>query len=642
MESDSTDLNKSYDFKLSFNTEDQSIWSSGDAFIFDFKKQFLTPSFSTDSIKIDPGPVKTSGITVDPRFAFSAEGQMGVEAGFLLNSGSVDANIDYDVNFQAPASLNAGEFFKLHGSVAASNSSAFVTTSPTLETYLDGIIRFRINDFYEAKVSGGSIFNGIKNGTFVHQRDQGHGGSRVELDIQEELYGFNKDGLGRLVLAGKDQGGVGDEISIGEPDPLAKFKIGDWRIDATGKLSGSSVSALGSTELLANTLDIDQLLAGKAAPLFGLGATFKLGPNIDLSVAYDILDYEVISSIGYQQNFDINSTVSVVLSFSENVLVKDANGNQLERDTIFVDDMANLPEIALIGQSVEVTPEFIIDADLHNQTDINFDAIFEFKVIAAKLDLDFHSTFVNRDIYSKSLGPLRTFEHNLLSEKIPVYNEEFDLGGFERITGEKFILSVNQQDSVDNPGGHNNDSGIIHVRETSLADIISFHVDSQTDTVLFTLNSGEQVFENAKRIHFSDAVVAFDTAAPSNENPGENVWQAAALYHAGFGAMADIKMLSQWVVEADQINNMAELAMKMINHYAPGISSDKFVTHVYKVLTNEIPTKETVQFYVDQIGEDRPYKNQGEIFAYAASLPINAEIVTELVGDAQQLDITFF
>lgn len=429
-----------FNSSVSFSTQGQSMWGSGNAFIFDYRKPFLSPSFSTGSLFVNPGPISANGVTVDPRFAFSATGQMGVEAGLYMNSGSVDANLGYDVSISAPNQIKAGDFFKFNGSSALNGASTLVSTSPTVETYLDGILKISVNDFYEAKVSGGSVFNGVSNGTFTHQRDAGHGGPRVNVDVREQLFGFNSGGSGRLVWKASDVGGVGDVVKVGNPlAPTAEFTLGDWRIDASGGVVGNGVSASGQTTLLTTLIDVD---AGLVGPVLGPSVNVDLGPNVSVSAGYDVVDFDITMGVGYQQSFDLTSSMSMVLHFSEDVLVKDANGNVTTTNAVSASAFDQLPEIALIGTSVDVTPEFFVSADLHNLTDVQLDLLMQYKAIAGHISLDFDSTFYSDNIYSANFGPLESWNSDIDPLTIGVYDQAFALGGFTSFTGASFSLAA--------------------------------------------------------------------------------------------------------------------------------------------------------------------------------------------------------
>jgi hypothetical protein len=164
----------------------------------------------------------------------------------------------------------------------------------------------------------------------------------------------------------------------------------------------------------------------------------------------------------------------------------------------------------------------------------------------------------------------------------------------------------------------------------SVNDVQSYELNTRQPNV--TTSTGTKVFTNVERVQFSDALFALDTQI------GEHTWQAAALFHAGFGVLPGMEDLSHWTAQADQSASMGELAQTMIDSYAPGVSSSDLVAYLYQQLTHQAASADVVQSYVDQIGPGKTFATQGDLVAYAANLPINTTGVVSIVGTAQQLD----
>jgi hypothetical protein len=88
-----------------------------------------------------------------------------------------------------------------------------------------------------------------------------------------------------------------------------------------------------------------------------------------------------------------------------------------------------------------------------------------------------------------------------------------------------------------------------------------------------------------ERLRLDDGLYAFDTQAPAAGSMGGEVWQAAALYRAAFGAMPGQADLSHWTWQADQQATMADLAQAMLAEYVPaGLPTSTLVAHLYQVL----------------------------------------------------------
>ena len=145
-----------------------------------------------------------------------------------------------------------------------------------------------------------------------------------------------------------------------------------------------------------------------------------------------------------------------------------------------------------------------------------------------------------------------------------------------------------------------------------------------------------------ERVKLDDGLYAFDTLAPTQADPGGKVWQAAALYRAGFGQMPDLTAQSRWTAQAEAAADIGDLGQAMINDYAPGVSDTVLVTHLYFMLSGTMPSEETVQMYVDLIGPGKDFESQGDILAFAATLPENTVHMVGFAGSIQVLDPSWF
>lgn len=201
--------------------------------------------------------------------------------------------------------------------------------------------------------------------------------------------------------------------------------------------------------------------------------------------------------------------------------------------------------------------------------------------------------------------------------------------------GNDILHAIERLDVI--AGGHSVDTIVIHASTSGVLDY-SLH-----DRLLsITTASGTQTLSHVDRVHLTDAMFAFDTQAPSANAAGGHVWQAAALLHAGFGAMPDLAALSHWTAEADHSASMGELAQKIIDSYAPGISSADLVSHLYQSLLHAAPTADVLQGLVEQIGAGQNFATQGDLFAYAANLTENTDLMVGFAGSMVQLDASFF
>ena len=214
-----------------------------------------------------------------------------------------------------------------------------------------------------------------------------------------------------------------------------------------------------------------------------------------------------------------------------------------------------------------------------------------------------------------------------------------DVGGnqiYEMGTG-NLSLIINGGDDVVNDG----DGVNTVIFKYSLSGLLNYSYVNET----LTLNgpTGNTQLVGIERVQLSDGLFAFDTTAPDADDPaGGKLWQVEALFQAAFGRGASMGELSQWTAQADLLADMGDLGQRMIDYYAPGVSSETLVTHLYVMLTQSAPTTAQVQGFVDQIGPGRTFETQGELFAFAADLDLNTVHLAGFNGSIQALDQAWF
>jgi hypothetical protein len=164
---------------------------------------------------------------------------------------------------------------------------------------------------------------------------------------------------------------------------------------------------------------------------------------------------------------------------------------------------------------------------------------------------------------------------------------------------------------------------------TPAADVLAHLADVQwVPGALSRVGSerGTVTLDGVERLRLDDGLYAFDTQAPGAGSEGGEVWQAAALYRAASGAMPGQADLSHWTWQADQQATMADLAQAMLAEYVPaGLPTSALVAHLYQVLAGSVAPADVVAQISSQVGPGRAWASQGDLFAWAASLPLNAD-----------------
>ncbi|MGR3318738.1 MAG: PEP-CTERM sorting domain-containing protein [Candidatus Anammoxibacter sp.] len=371
----------------------------------------LVPGFDTDPVIAD---TRTGG-----EASASTSGSAGFNVNSTLDSGSVDASLNYDVSLNIPDNLlTPGEFFSL---------------SPT-SNLLDGSFNTNLSEATgEVQAFLGATADLSGQGCFLGF-GCGEGSTSVGFGEQTlDLLTFNDDDnpgeikiLGVLDPAAFQFGAPVDVLSQGS----VTIYVPDLNTD--GNLSGNTLTSSGSSDFIDLLVDLDGLM------LTALGLPPLTGVSIDvgpLSIGYDLVDVGSGVAIDILQDFSLTPQLMVDMSFSRPVLIDGYD----DLMTSWTGAWDVLPNIALADYgSVEVTPSFYVDVLFTNNTTLGIDGVFTVDALQAEFAI---SKFgLSLDI--GELGPLYSFEASADFFDLPsLYSNAFTLSGFNRIEGDSFTLS---------------------------------------------------------------------------------------------------------------------------------------------------------------------------------------------------------
>ena len=145
---------------------------------------------------------------------------------------------------------------------------------------------------------------------------------------------------------------------------------------------------------------------------------------------------------------------------------------------------------------------------------------------------------------------------------------------------------------------------------------------------------GSDTLLSIERLQFVNIVQAFDSS------PGGNTWGAFALLNAAFDAHPSPALLGQWTSQLDQLGSLNELARAMIQYYAPGVSNEVLVAHLWSTVV-EIPlTPSDLASFVGLI-ENGTF-TQASLTAFAATHAFNTDEFAQLVGQPMLMDPAWF
>lgn len=431
---------------LSFQSSQQSLWSSGDAFRFDWQRfvgvdvnpspWVINPKAISGSKDL-PFPIPDFDYRADPYFQFDADFRLGMNIGAHLGGGSVDSQLDWSVSLQAPSQIRRGQAFTLDAQSLRLGSSAFQTQAPTASAWVDGILDLYLGGYVRMTTSqdlGTHDYRMGNKGFTDKNTSNAPYRTLANVNLSPEIASFNRDGRGQLRVVGVDIGGIGSEYELG----ATTITAGDWRVNPSGSLQGQALRGTDQTTMMTATLDVDQM-ALLGSPALGTGVQHDWGV-IAMDLGYEIVDVKTSLGVGLKQDLTLDSRLFVQLDFSEAVQVDGSDVLSL------LAPLDALPAMTLLGDRVEVTPTYFIDAELHNQTALTFaaGAALTFLEAHAKMsyDLSYFGTRVKGSLVNQQFGPMYAWDTTVPLGEIGVYDQRFALGGFGAIHGERFVLSA--------------------------------------------------------------------------------------------------------------------------------------------------------------------------------------------------------
>ncbi|MGY6274132.1 VPLPA-CTERM sorting domain-containing protein [Methylomonas sp. MgM2] len=419
---------------LNFSTTTpQSIWSEGDAFLFNYNK-FIGIDTGSKSLTVNPSQFSRSGYSVDPYFLFSTDLRTGINVGAKVDGGSVNATVSYSAGFSAPDTIVKGQPFNLLGNASLLSSSSFNTQSPNASAWIDGVLDYYAGAYARFDVVQPSILAdhdyrmGNKGYTDNNTTNAPYK-TLVNIDYTPEIASFNRNNSGVFRVLGIDQG---LEYSLG----ATTISVGpDWSVNAVGAVNGGALLQGSDTgTLLTAEMDVDQLiLAGN--PALGTGVGFDWG-LVDFEMGYELIDVTAGLQMGLQQDFSLQSNLMVDLIFSDWVDLQGIGQTQSYSGLL-----SDLPAITLLSDIVEVTPTYWVDATLSNDSKLVFDAIFGVDMLDFYISANYDFGVASGG-YDRPSNPAYTNRQSLPLFDIGIFNDVFALNGFEKIQGNAFALAA--------------------------------------------------------------------------------------------------------------------------------------------------------------------------------------------------------
>lgn len=415
----------------------------------------------------------TDAVTADTRTGakldIKSSGKVGLEFGYSIDSGSIDTDVKFSALADLPDSIKAAEFIDLNTSNIF-DEGKIATQSPKMEAYISAVLE--LSGSVEATACALTL--GCKEGTValptidMNQRIVSIDPNSLKIldgimpndepfaeipilnqtltleggaTVTPPLVGFKLTGPLGLTLASSLPPGPSISVDLAE----LEVQVPDIATEGTG--NGEKVTSSGRDDLLSLQLDIDgaaTLFAG--LPPAGINITpIDAGP-FKLEASLDLIDVDAGPVLGITQDFEMIPTLMATIAFSSPVEIAGLLGLRNSWTGLW----ESLPDIAIF-KNTEVTPTFWVDAMLKNELGIDLGLVGTLDI------LKFGATGVIGGLNILNFSPISL--NNLLgidntlfeTDKVGfnVYNKQFDLGGFNTVIGESFLLSITE---VPEPG----------------------------------------------------------------------------------------------------------------------------------------------------------------------------------------------
>lgn len=401
------------------------------------------------------------------RVDLTTSGKFGLEFGYEINSGSVDASAAFAATAVLPDRLDQRQFVDLQ-TASSLNGGAISTQSPWISAYMDGIAEF------SGSIDGKAclILTGCQEGTL----------NLPSVDTRLPILAVDPNSLKvlpnalpapdpndpnvplaevkllnqTLTLEGALSAAVppvpGFKVSTSQftiastvpPTPaltteLASLEFQVPEIQTSGGVDNGQIKSDGRDDFLKPKIDLDGVAAMGGFPPLGFGVDLIDAGGFKVSAQLDALDVDAGPDIGITQDFVLDPTLMVMLDFSNPVLIDGLLGEH----TSWSGAWEALPEVAFMSTTT-VNPTFWLEAMLTNTIGIDLG-------LSGTIDLlkfSFTASAGSVNILSTnpiSLNSLLGLGNSLFSTnklELPIYSTPFLLGGFSPIIASSFRIVV--------------------------------------------------------------------------------------------------------------------------------------------------------------------------------------------------------
>jgi len=411
------------------------------------------------------------------RLDLTSSGKFGLEFGYTIDSGSVDAAADFSAKAILPGTNpNQGEFFSLNPSSALEDGS-ISSQSPKAEAYINAIAK--LSGSVTAKaclIAFGCTPEGVASLPTLDAKQPILSIDPNSLKVVPELLPGPTPADPRQALAEvkilNQTLTLEGVLAATAPTPTPGFKVttnfGGTTLGSTplppgvptvnfdlasieaklpniataGGLNGGSIKSSGRDDVIKARIDLDGVATINGFPPLGIGVDLIDSGGFKISARFDALDIDAGPDIGITQDFELNPTLMTRLDFNKPVMIAGMSGLQ----NFWQGAWDMIPDIALL-ETTTVNPTFWLEAMLNNVIGIDLGLTGTMDI----LKFTFGASYKGVNIIGTnpvSLNSLLGLGNQLFSTsklRFPVYGHNtpaFMLAGFSPIQAAAFTINV--------------------------------------------------------------------------------------------------------------------------------------------------------------------------------------------------------
>jgi hypothetical protein len=488
---------------LSFSTVEQSMWGTGSASVFS-DSVFVGTQWtnrtagiggivgSVGSVTINTNPFwwawKACKDTIDflcggepakgtvtevidtrtgARVDLTSSGKFGLEFGYTVDSGSVNATAVYAATAGLPAGSPAkGEFFDLQTS-STLTGGALSSQSPKAEAFINAIAQLSGSVTAKACLITLGCAEGTTSLPTLNARQPmlsiDPNSIKVLPDLlPPETIGGAKRPLAEVKLLNQTltlQLAIDATATPGFKLTTSQFTIIDTTSPAPdltfdlasiefklpniatsgGLVPVERLTSAGRDDIIKARIDLDALAMMFGFPALGVGLDLLDKGGFKIGGQFDALDIDAGPDIGITQDFELVPTLMVRLDFSTPVLIAGLGDPQ----TFWEGAWELLPQIALL-ETTTFTPTFWIEAVLRNIIGIDLGLVGTMDILKFSFTAQAGSvTLLGTNPIS--LNNLLGLGNELFSTsklEFPIWDSPFPLGGFGDLEGAPFTIAL--------------------------------------------------------------------------------------------------------------------------------------------------------------------------------------------------------